>query len=536
MENTEFDYIVVGGGSGGCAVASRLSEDPNISVCLLEAGGKDKSFLIHMPAGVVALMPGGPNNWSFETVPQKGLNGRTGYQPRGKALGGSSSINAMVYIRGHKLDYDRWENEGATGWSYSDVLPYFKKLENFEPGADDYHGVGGPLNAATHRSPNPLNKNFLEAGRELQLPHTDDFNGANQEGLGTYHVTQKNGQRHSAAQAYLEPHKGRENLTIITKARARKVTFEGKCATGVDVQIGKKTYHLSARKEVILAAGAFQTPQLLMLSGVGGADHLKSHGIDVVYDAPEVGNNLQDHIDYVVSYKSNSTDSFGFSFMGSIKMAKAAFSYIFKRKGMLTTNFTEAGAFLKTTPDVEHPDIQLHYVIALVDDHGRKLHWGHGISCHVCVLRPKSKGAVRLESGDPFAAPLIDPNFLAEKEDADTLLRGVKLTRRIMQSSTFDSVRGEPLYLDETITDGALLEDIRNRADTVYHPVGTCRMGSDERSVVDPELRVRGVKGLRIADASVMPSLISGNTNAPSIMIGERAADFIKSTNNNQQI
>ncbi|WP_109356277.1 GMC family oxidoreductase [Sphingorhabdus sp. EL138] len=525
---TEFDYVIVGAGSAGCAIAARLTENPNISVCLLEAGSKDSNPLIHIPAGVVGLMPGGKNNWAFETVPQKGLNGRTGYQPRGKTLGGSSSINAMVYIRGHRNDYDRWEKEGATGWSYDDVLPYFKKLENFEPGADQYHGTGGPLNATTHRTRNPLNEHFLEAGRQLQLPATDDFNGAQQEGLGWYHVTQKDGQRHSAARAYLYPNMDRSNLTIITDAKAQKIDFEGKRATGVSVTVKGRTGTIKSKCEVIVSAGAFQSPQLLMLSGVGPAAHLQSHGIDVVHDSAEVGQNLQDHIDYVLSYSSPSTGTFGFSVRGFPKMLGEMWKYWRKREGMFASNITETGAFLKSNPDLEHPDLQLHFVTALVDDHGRKLHWGHGISCHVCVLRPKSKGSVTLGSNDVSAAPVIDPNFLTEDEDMKTLLNGTKLTRRIMEAPAFDAIRGKELYLQGIESDDDLEAEIRGRADTVYHPVGTCRMGSDAGAVVDTELRVNGLEGLRVADASIMPSLISGNTNAPSIMIGERAADFMK--------
>ena len=524
-----FDYIVIGGGSGGCAVASRLSEDPSVNVCLLEAGKVDKNPLIHMPAGVVALMSGGSENWAFETVPQPGLNGRKGYQPRGRTLGGSSSINAMVYIRGHRLDYDRWANQdSAPGWAFDDVLPYFKKLENFEPGADDFHAVGGPLNATTHRSPNPINERFLQAGEQLQLPRSFDFNGEQQEGLGWYHVTQKDGQRHSAAKAYIHPNLDRPNLFVITNAHAKRLILKDRRATGVEIKTAKRDATLVAKRETILAAGAFQTPQLMMLSGIGPGEHLKHHGIEVVHDLPGVGENLQDHIDYVLSYKTHSKSAFGVSLLGLPGMTGNLFRYLFAKTGMLTTNFTETGGFLKSSADVEHPDLQLHFVIAPVEDHGRKLGWGHGFSCHVCVLRPKSKGTVRLASNNPFAAPLIDPNFLADSEDAETLLRGVKLTRRLMRAPAFDSIREKEMHIAAIESDDALLEDIRNRADTVYHPVGTCRMGSDAASVVDTQLRVRGLEGLRISDASVMPSVVSGNTNAPTMMIGERCADFIK--------
>jgi choline dehydrogenase-like flavoprotein len=533
MDDTarEFDYLVVGGGSGGCTVAARLSEDPGVTVCLLEAGGRDDDFRIHMPAGFVGLREGCAQNWSFRTVPQEGLGGREGFQPRGRTLGGSSSINAMIYIRGHRGDYDRWAREGAHGWSYADVLPYFKRAEDFEPAGGRetaHHGAGGPLTVSALRSPSPMNDRLFEAGRQMQIAINDDFNGERQEGLGLYHVTMRDGQRCSAARAYLRPALDRPNLHVVTAAHARRVLFEEGRAAGVEAEVDgvRRTYR--ARGEVVLAAGAFQTPQLLMLSGVGPATHLAEHGIEARVDRAEVGRNLQDHIDHTLLYKARTREPMGLSLLGMPATLREVVRYLTKREGQLTSNVAESGGFLRTRPGLDQPDVQLHFIPALVDDHGRKLHWGHGFTCHVCVLRPVSRGTVTLGSRDPAAPPVIDPCFLSEEEDAQTLLRGVKLTQRIMKAPAFDEVRGEPLYASGAHDDEALMADIRARADTVYHPVGTCRMGSDAGAVVDPALRVRGVAGLRIADASVMPSLVSGNTNAPTIMIGERAADFLK--------
>lgn len=524
----EFDYVIVGGGSAGCVLAGRLSEDPEVSVCLLEAGRPDKSALIHMPAGVIGLLPYKKYNWAFETVPQKGLNGRTGFQPRGKTLGGSSSINAMVYIRGHASDYDDWAALGNEGWGYKDVLPYFKKCENNEAGADEFHGQGGPLNVADLRSPNEAIDVFAQAGDELQLPRTDDFNGAEQEGVGRYQATQKNGQRCSAAKAYLTPHLSRPNLTVMTGARATKVTFEGKRATGVNFVRNGQDQTASARKEVILSGGAFNSPHLLKLSGIGPAQELKECGIEVVHELPGVGENLYDHIDFVISYKAKATTLFGMSLQGTPGSLKALWDYRFQKNGPMTSNFAEAGAFLKTDPSLSRPDIQLHFVPALVDDHGRKLHYGHGFSCHMCLLRPKSVGSVKLRSADPMEDPLIDPNFLGEEEDMDVMVKGTKILGRILKAPAFSVYNGEELYPFDIDNDNEVKENIRARADTVYHPIGTCKMGSDPMAVVDQELKVHGVEGLRVVDASIMPTLIGGNTNAPTIMIGEKAADMIR--------
>ena len=521
----EFDYVVVGGGSAGCVVASRLSEDPNTSVCLLEAGGRGEGWIVNTPAATAIMLPAPINNWMFDTVPQPGLNGRKGYQPRGKALGGSSAINAMVYIRGHRWDYDHWASLGNKGWAYEDVLPYFKRAENNEDIRDAFHGVGGPLNVAGLRTDNPVPHAFVEAARQCQFMLNRDFNGAEQEGVGVYQVTQKNGERWSAARAYIHP---RSNLAVTTEAPASKILFSGRRAAGVQYRQGAETREVNARREVILASGAFQSPQLLMLSGVGDAKHLQKFGIEVVRDLPAVGRNLQDHIDFVFSYGSESRDLVGISFGGIARLLREIGRYRREGRGMITTNFAEAGGFLKTTPQAEIPDIQLHFVIGKVTDHGRKKSLGHGFSCHVCLLRPKSRGIVALQSPDPTAAPLIDPKFYDAAEDLEAMVKGFRLTRRILEAPALAGIRGADLVTGGIETDDEIRAVLRNRSDTVYHPVGTCKMGVDGEAVVDPELRVRGLEGLRVVDASIMPTLVGGNTNAPAIMIGEKAADLIR--------
>lgn len=520
---SEFDIIVIGGGSAGSAVAGRLAEDPRRSVCVLEAGGNNDNFRIKTP-GFLAFLPKNAN-WAFDTVPQKGLNGRIGYQPRGRGLGGSSAINAMLYVRGNRFDYDQWASLGCTGWSYDDVLPYFKRAEGNERGGDDYHGADGPLSVVDQHWPNPGTQAFVASAEALQLGANPDFNGANQDGFGLYQVTQKGGERWSAARAYLS---AKPNLTVKTGALVERIVIENGRATGVAVRFGDRREVLRARGGVVLSAGAFGSPQILMLSGIGPAAHLKQHGIDVAVDSVAVGEDLQDHIDYVHGWKTESKDFVGDSLAGAWKMLKAIAEHRMKRTGMMTTPFAEGGGFWRSQPDLPAADIQYHFVPAMLEDHGREKVSGHGFSIHACVLRPESRGTVRLASADPGAAPLIDPNFLSDDRDVATLRRGVRLMHRIVEVpplSNYNPENRHPVNLED---DAALDQLIRNRADTVYHPVGTCRMGGDEGSVVDPTLKARGVDGLWVADASVMPRLVSGNTNAPSIMIGERCADFVK--------
>lgn len=528
----EFDYIVVGGGSAGCVLAARLSEDPSVSVALLEAGGNNDGVLNRVPTGAALhIIRRNAFNWAFETVPQPGFNGRRGYQPRGRGLGGSSTVNAMVYLRGQPQDYDEWAANGAPGWSWRDVLPYFLKSENNERGGSELHGAGGPLNVADLRSPHPFAKLFIEAAQQAGLPRNDDFAGATQEGAGWYQVTQKNGERWSIARAYLDPARGRPNLEVVTNAFVTQILFDGPRATGVRFSQGGVTRELRVRREVLLAAGALQSPQLLMVSGIGPAEHLRALGVQVRADLP-VGDNLQDHPDIIVNRRVANTDLLGLSLTGGIKLLRAVGRWRRERRGVLTSNFAEAGAFVRTSPEQTRPDLQLHFVIGMVDNHNRTYHLGHGMSCHSCPLRPKSRGTLRLASSDARDAPLIDPRFLSAEDDMETLVRGFKLVRRIFAQPAFAPWDGanpaRELYYANVRTDDEIRAAIREHADTIYHPVGTCRMGSDDRAVVDPQLRVRGVDGLRVVDASVMPTLVSGNTNAPVVMIAERAAELIR--------
>jgi len=525
-----FDYIVVGGGSGGCVLAARLSEDPSVSVALIEAGPADRNILIHVPAGLALLAQTHTANWNFDTVPQKGLNGRVGWQPRGKVLGGSSSVNAMIYIRGHRADYDHWAAEGNKGWSYDDVLPYFRRAEHNERLSDEYHGNAGPLNVMDLRSPNRYLQAFIAAGREAGFPITDDFNGAEQEGIGPYQVTHKNGERFSAAKAYLTPNLGRKNLTVFTESHTTRILFEGKRATGVEFRRAGRLSQIGANHEVLMAAGALQTPQILMLSGVGPAAELVKHGLGVIHDLPGVGRNLHDHVDAVqVVDAPHLKETFGVSLSGIGRVLKAIPEWRNRRSGMLTTNFAEAGGFVKSQASEAIPDLQLHFVVGKLIDHGRKTVFGHGYSAHVCVLRPQSRGSVTLASADPFAAPRIDPNFFDHPDDMQRLVRGFRLMRDVMNQPALAKLGGKELARSASATTDEQIEQfIRNYGDTIYHPVGTCRMGSGEMDVVGADLRIHGLEGIRVVDASMMPRIIGGNTNAPTIMVAEKASDMVK--------
>lgn len=527
----KFDYVIVGAGSAGCTLANRLSADPTVSVCLIEAGKKDNSILIRMPAGVGKLLTDDKDhNWLFETAPQKHMNNRRLFWPRGKGWGGSSSINGMIYIRGHASDYDQWRQMGLTGWAYEDVLPYFRRSEHYEEGSDSYHGQGGPLYVSKAPLDNPVAAAFVEAGRQAGHPLTDDFNGAQQEGMGPYQRTIKDGERASASFSYLRPVMDtRDNLSIISTGLVTKVLFNGTRATGVEVVKGKgkQPETIEAAREVIVCCGATQSPQLLELSGIGNSEILSKHGIDTVLHQPEIGENLQDHLDVTVIHGMDQPLS-AYSQQKGLKKYGVALNYMLRRKGPGRENFLQAGGFIKSREGLDVPDLQLHQVIAIVKDHGKTQVEEDGWTIHACQLRPESRGTTHIGSADPFDWPVIDPNYLAAEEDRLVMRRAVKLTREIAGQSALDVYRGREIMPGQSVqTDAEIDEFVRNFGETIYHPIGTVRMGADPESPLDGECRVRGIEGLRVIDASVMPTLIGGNTNAPTIMIAEKLSDII---------
>ena len=525
---TSFDYIVIGAGAAGCAVANRLSEDPKIRVAILEAGGPDSSPLIHMPAGFTKLV-GEKVNWGFSTVPQKHVNDREMHYPQGRTLGGSTSINAMIYIRGHRLDYDEWHDLGNNGWDYDGVLPYFKKAENNERFVDDFHGTGGPVNVADQVQYNPLTRAFVRAAQEAGIAYTPDHNGAQQEGVSYYQVTQRNVRRESAATAYLHAFKARKNLTVIPHAWVSQLIIENKRAVGVEyLKKKKEKVILRVNSEVILSGGAVNSPKVLLLSGIGPAEELKTIGIPVVHDLPGVGKNFQDHMDVYIAAECSQPISYN----GEDRWDRAirhGIQYLLYKTGPVTACVAEAGCFIRSSREVRSPDIQIHCLPAYVIDHGRKRIKGHGITINTCNLRPKSIGSVKLKTINPLDSPAIDPNFLDDPYDWKISMEGLKWGRKILSSPAFKPfIKQELMPGEDKKSDTEIRDYIRSWSKTDYHPVGSCKMGDDAMAVVDTQLRVHGIEGLRVIDASIMPTLISGNTQAPSTMIGEKGAAIIK--------
>ena len=527
-EALEFDYVIVGAGSAGCVLANRLSADGKHSVLLLEAGPNDTNLWIHVPLGYGKLFKDKTVNWMYQTEPEPGLDGRTVFQPRGKVLGGSSSINGLLYVRGQHEDYDRWRQRGNAGWGYDDVLPYFRKAENQQRGADKYHGAGGPLPVSDWRHADPLSEAFVVAAAETGIPTNPDFNGASQEGAGFFQTTTQRGRRASTAWSYLRPARSRSNLQVETSALAQRILFEGRRARAVEYRQGGALRTASARKEILISGGAYNSPQLLQLSGVGPAEPLKQHGIDIVLDAPGVGNDLQDHLQVRLVTRCSQPVTLNDILNHPVRRVMAGARYAAFRKGPLTIAAGTSGAFFKTNPRLATPDIQIHFLPFSTDKMGEKLHAFSAFSASVCQLRPESRGSLRIRSADPMVPPEIRINYLATETDRTAFIEGVKILRKILAAPALKPYVVDEVYPgSKVVSDEDILAFCRKTGSTVYHPTSTCRMGNDPLAVVDQRLRLRGIEGLRVVDASVMPDLMSGNTNAPTIMIAEKASDMI---------
>ena len=526
-DNNVFDYIIVGGGSAGSVLANRLSADPLIKVLLLEAGPSDRSLKVRMPAATAHVIADPGMNWHYYTEPQKHLDGRRLMWPRARVLGGCSSHNTMVFIRGHARDYDHWRQLGCEGWSYADVLPYFRRSEMRSVGGDEYHGDQGPMRIHPANDPNPLPQAFVDAGQQAGFPYTADFNGRQQEGVGRFDLNIDKGNRCNTAYAYLRPALSRKNLTVIVEAFTLRLLFEGTRSVGVEYSHKGQIKQARTEREVILSCGAINSPQLLMLSGIGDPDHLREHGLAVVADLPSVGKNLQDHLDVAIQHECRLPVTL-YGAKNPLTAAAIGLEWFLFRTGPGATAHLEAGSFLRSIPSMETPDIQHHFVPLFVVNHGMEWPDRHGYQAHMSQMRPESRGYLKLRSADPSVHPIIEPNLLEAEEDRRCMRDGVKVTREIMRQPAFDKFRGVEVQPgDDCVTDADIDAFVRAKSETAYHPSSTCKMGTDLQAVVDPNLRVRGITGLRVVDASIMPTIVSGNLNAPTIMIAEKATDMI---------